>query len=63
MRWVAEFVDKLSTFDCEMNVPVIQSEILQGIPRGALTTAGQMPVLCLADLRSHMMMSTHEGLS
>ncbi|KAK9848103.1 hypothetical protein WJX84_007310 [Apatococcus fuscideae] len=53
MRWVAEFVDKMSTFDCEMNVPVIQSEILQGIPRGALTTAGRKVALqpgCLQTL-------------
>ena len=41
MHWVAEFVDKLSAFDCQMNVPVIQSEILQGIAQGDLTQAGQ----------------------
>lgn len=41
MRWVAEFVDKLSAFDCEMNVPVMQSGILEGMAQGDLTQAGQ----------------------
>ncbi len=41
MRWVAEFVDKLSTFDCEMNLPVIESELLEGIPQGKLSEAGE----------------------
>lgn len=41
MRWVAEFVDKLSAFDCEMNVPVMQSGILEGVAQGDLTQAGQ----------------------
>ncbi|KAK9833927.1 hypothetical protein WJX74_010080 [Apatococcus lobatus] len=53
MRWVAEFVDKLSAFDCEMNVPVIESEILEGMAQGDLTQAGEKVALqpgCLQTL-------------
>jgi phosphoserine phosphatase len=40
MAWLGDFLDRISEFDREMNSVVIESKILSGVKRGALTEVG-----------------------
>lgn len=54
MAWLGDFLDRLSDFDREMNGVVVDSGILAGVKRGALTETGArvgMRPGCLATLR------------
>lgn len=54
MPWLGDFIDRISDFDREMNTVVVESEILGGIKRGALTTTGssiEMKPGCVETLR------------
>lgn len=40
MAWLGDFLDRISEFDREMNSVVIESKILSGVKKGALTEVG-----------------------